>query len=507
MRHPRRLRSSLVAAAGAGALAAAGLLGSPASTAATQDTGDTHPTRSTSSSAAASTASKDSKDTIVQLFQWPWKSIAKECTDHLGPDGYGAVQTSPPAESASVSGHAWWEVYQPISYKLTSRMGDKDAYADMVKTCHSAGVKVYADILFNHMTGQDDGATGYGGTTISNKYESPDLYQRQDFHSKDDCPSDDGEIHDYGNREEVQNCELTGLADLKTGDASVQKKIAGYVDTLTGLGVDGFRVDAAKHVPADDIAAIKDKADGDPYLYQEVIPGDVVEPSEYEGNGDLLEFTYGRKLKSFFGDGNLAGLKNFGQDDGMEPSDKSVVFVDNHDTERDGSTLTYKDGDNYTLANVFELAWSFGTPKIMSSFTFSGHDDSPPADSDGTVNAVNCGSGWECQHRSQPIAGMVGFHNAVQGAKVANWWDNGSDQIAFSRGSQGFVAMNQGDGELKRTFDTGLAAGTYCDVISGTAAKKSCDNTVTVDDDGKATLTVQPNSAVALHVDATSNVT
>ena len=151
----------------------------------------------------------------------------------------------------------------------------------------------------------------------------------------------------------------------------------------------------------------------------------------------------------------------------MEPSDKAVSFVDNHDTQRDGSTLSYKDGQQYVLANVFALGWNYGTPKVMSSYTFNGHDDSPPAGSDGKVSPVKCGSGWECEHQKRPIANMVGFHNAVRGTDVANWWSNGNNQIAFSRGGKGFVAINNEGGTLAQTLQTGLPAGTYCDVIHG----------------------------------------
>ncbi len=32
------------------------------------------------------------KSVIVQMFQWNWDSIAAECTNFLGPAGYGYVQ-------------------------------------------------------------------------------------------------------------------------------------------------------------------------------------------------------------------------------------------------------------------------------------------------------------------------------------------------------------------------------------------------------------------------------
>ena len=32
---------------------------------------------------------------ITQMFEWPWDSIATECTNFLGPAGYGYVQGNP----------------------------------------------------------------------------------------------------------------------------------------------------------------------------------------------------------------------------------------------------------------------------------------------------------------------------------------------------------------------------------------------------------------------------
>ncbi len=57
--------------------------------------------------------------------------------------------------------HPWWEVYQPVDYALTSRMGSEAQFKAMVSTCRKAGVKVYVDAVINHMTGQ--GSTSYGG--------------------------------------------------------------------------------------------------------------------------------------------------------------------------------------------------------------------------------------------------------------------------------------------------------------------------------------------------------
>jgi alpha-amylase len=62
---------------------------------------------------------------IVQMLDWPWPAIASECANVLGPDGYGAVQISPPQEAIVLpaDGYPWWQAYQPVAYDLNSRFG------------------------------------------------------------------------------------------------------------------------------------------------------------------------------------------------------------------------------------------------------------------------------------------------------------------------------------------------------------------------------------------------
>ncbi|HEX4728230.1 MAG TPA: carbohydrate-binding module family 20 domain-containing protein, partial [Jatrophihabitans sp.] len=448
-------------------------------------------------------------DVIANLFEWNWSSVGSECTNVLGPNGYGGVQVAPPEESVSLPAnspaHPWWEVYQPVSYQVSSRMGNRTAFAAMVATCHNAGVKVYADAVLNHMTGQ--GNTGYAGTTFTNKYTYPGLYGSQDFHHyPGDCPNSDGQIHDYNNQTDVQECELEQLSDLRTESSYVRGKLAGYLNDLISLGADGFRLDAAKHINANDIAAIKAQLTKSVLIYQEVMPGGAVNPPAYEGIGKVLEFTYGQKLKQQF-QGSIANLQTFGQSWGLEPSASSVTFVDNHDTDRNASTLNYKDGSGYQLANIFSLAWGYGQPQVYSSFTFSNNDQSPPADGSGFVTSTDCGSAgtWLCEDRQQAILGMVGWHNAVAGSAVANWWSDGNNVISFSRGSAGFVAINNTYAAVTRTFATGLPAGTYCDVIHGTPSGNNCSGPlITVDASHNATITVPAQGAVAFDLDSTA---
>src|SRR5437764_14904132 len=68
---------------------------------------------------------------IVHLFEWPWDSVANECTNFLGPKGYDAVQVSPPQEHVELAskGYPWYQDYQPVSYQLRTRRGDRERFA------------------------------------------------------------------------------------------------------------------------------------------------------------------------------------------------------------------------------------------------------------------------------------------------------------------------------------------------------------------------------------------
>ncbi|MEU9237705.1 carbohydrate-binding module family 20 domain-containing protein [Streptomyces subrutilus] len=423
------------------------------------------------------------KDVTAVLFEWRFDAVGKACTDSLGPAGYGYVQVSPPQEH--VQGPQWWTSYQPVSYKIAGRLGDRAAFKAMVDTCHAAGVKVVADAVINHMAAGD--GTGTGGSSYT-KYGYPGIYSGSDM---DDCRA---VISNYQDKANVQNCELVQLADLDTGEDHVRGRIAGYLNDLLSLGVDGFRIDAAKHMPAADLAAIKSRlSNPGAYWKLEAIhgAGEAVSPSEYLGSGDVQEFRYARDLKRVFQNENLAYLKNFGEAWGHMPGGQSAVFVDNHDTERGGDTLSYKDGANYTLANVFMLAWPYGSPDVHSGYEWTDKDAGPP--NGGAVNACYA-DGWKCQHAWREISSMVAFRNAARGQGVTNWWDNGADRIAFGRGTKAYVAINHEASALTRTFQTSLPGGDYCDVQSG--------RVVNVSAAGQFTATLGAGTALALHAGA-----
>lgn len=430
---------------------------------------------------------------FVHLFEWRWSDIASECELFLGPRGFRAVQISPPNEHISLD--AWWARYQPVSYRLDSRSGTRAELVDMVERCNAAGVAIYADLVLNHTASYGGSGVGSAGTRWSYKqHPANPAYGPGNYHST--CPLDT-----YHDARIVQSCELVGLPDLDTAQDYVQEQMAAYMQDLLDIGVSGFRIDAAKHMAPVDIEGILARA-GNPWVFLEVIgaDGEAVAEDWYTHLGRVTEFGFSGHVGHRFQYAQLADLRDIAP--GKLPSESAVVFTDNHDNQRGhgagGDPVTFQDGVIYDLANVYMLAMPYGYPKIMSSYEFSNTDTGPPAGPGG------CGrSGWVCEHRRPAMANMVGFRNTTDGEPLAGWWDNGNRRIAFGRGSKGFVAINAENEMMNETLMTGMPAGTYCNVALGDVQDGSCSGPmVIVDAGGSAAVQLDPNTAMAIHVNA-----
>ena len=76
----------------------------------------------------------------------------------------------------------WYFMYQPVSYSLNGRLGTRNEFRQMIKTCRSYGVRVYADAVINHMT--------YNGMDLQNHrfLDKNDEYLIGDKYSTDNAP-------------------------------------------------------------------------------------------------------------------------------------------------------------------------------------------------------------------------------------------------------------------------------------------------------------------------------
>jgi alpha-amylase len=467
----------------------------------------------------------------VQMFHWKWNDIAKECTNFLGPKGYGAVQIAPPNSSAVLG--SWYDLYQPVDYaNLNSRMGSAAELQTMINTCHTAGVRVYADVVTNHLAAA--GTTSSAGAAYNSSTLAYPRFSASDFHSN--CTIQQSDYGSPGNRNSVINCRLVGLPDLNTGSTYVQGQLRTYLTTLLNMGIDGFRLDAAKHIAPADINAFLSgvsrttKAGEALWLAQEIIPDGNVVRSDYFGVGGLNEFQFPFLMKAMFrndGGQSISQVRtymgtpgNWGGTWGFIDSAKASVFVNNWDTERDGSSLnasnntgSYPNDANgtkrYDLANIFMLAWPYGHAQVHSGFKFTVRDqDRPSASPFDASGNPQINVNWDFIHRWGDIANMIEFRNVTNGSGVDNFVQGSNNQIAFNRGAKGFVAINNDGAAWNLNYTTALPAGTYCNVAHGlaNAAKTACtSDSVTVSSTGAISVSIPANGgatvpAVALHI-------
>lgn len=184
-----------------------------------------------------------SSGAIVQLFEWTFEDIETECVLYLGPKGFGAVQVSPVNEVRVMPSRSWRERYEPISYKIAGRSGDESQFRSMVRACNDAGVRVYVEVVLNHMAGGSGSVKGTGGSVANpGNREYPEVpYGAGDFNEA--CS-----ILDESDPHEVRNCLLDDLPDLNQGLARVRQRMVDFLNKLIRIGVTGFFIHAAKNI-------------------------------------------------------------------------------------------------------------------------------------------------------------------------------------------------------------------------------------------------------------------
>uniref|UniRef100_A0A0A9XYF7 Alpha-amylase n=1 Tax=Lygus hesperus TaxID=30085 RepID=A0A0A9XYF7_LYGHE len=443
-----------------------------------------------------------SSETFVQLMEWRFEDIANECETFLSKNGYTGVQVSPVMESAVLDGRPWYERYQPFSYKIISRSGDAVAFKNMCDRCSKVGIKIIVDVLMNHMTANLPstvrGTNGSVADTLTKTYPAVP-YTSEHFHPTCDIGTD------YNNATKVRVCELVALHDLDQKQEYVREKLIAHLNQLIDLGATGFRIDAAKHMYPDDIELILRRTKplpngGKLFVFQEV-PDDggpeAIKPTDYFKIGLVTEFRYGTDMylkANLSNKANLTALQGFGSK--MMDSDQAVVFIDNHDRQRDKDrALSFKLPSAYKAANAFMLAWPYGkVKKIMSSYSFSNKDDGPPHNNDWTIKEVlvngSCGNGWVCEHRWPEISAMVRFAQEMNDTKATNFTIYPNNAISFQRPPKGFFYLSVGVPTGSTLVQTGLKPGKYCDVISEAISGKSCGGSVVeVKENGWANIT------------------
>ena len=219
------------------------------------------------------------RGSIVELFGWSMEDVGEEC-EFLGVAGYLGVKIFSPYESLlsdtmteGATLNPWWYGTQVASFKYDCRSGNQKQLRKIITRCRAVNVRVYAEIVINHMTGDSNDMNpihysdtcgtwgpkaGSGGSPfytksgqINNNYytnkppanEYPSVpYFPSDFH----CGRG---IDDWDSPEELCYGSLAGLQDLNTEKEYVQNRIATYIVDLLSIGCSGVAIANVRHIP------------------------------------------------------------------------------------------------------------------------------------------------------------------------------------------------------------------------------------------------------------------
>lgn len=153
---------------------------------------------------------------------------------------------SPVNENIIIQNRPWLERYQPMSFKILTRSGNAQEFSEMIRRCNNTGIRIYVDVVLNHMAAPQSVMIGTAGSTASYKNYPSAGYNSEDFHWS--C-----QIESYFDAHQVRNCELANMPDLNHASPYVRGKIVGFMNYLIDLGVAGFRISACKHMWPNDL--------------------------------------------------------------------------------------------------------------------------------------------------------------------------------------------------------------------------------------------------------------
>ena len=387
-------------------------------------------------------------DVILHAFNWKYSDVQARAAQ-IQAAGYKVVLVAPAYKS---EGSAWWARYQPQDFRLIHHpLGDTTSFKNMITALNARGIRVYADVLLNHMANESFRRSdlNYPGTAVLNTYASNPTYYNGirlfgtltsnllgagDF-GPNAC------INNYTDVWQVQNWRLcggngdAGLPDLVANSWVIAQQQA-YLQALKNLGVKGFRIDAAKHMPNSHMnAVLTPTIKSGMHVFGEIITGGGAGELEYDRflapylsgtDHAAYDFPLLATIRNAFGfNGSLSSLVDpLSRGQALQGA-RAVTFTVTHDIPNNsGFRYQIMDPTDETLAYAYVLGRNGGTPMVYSDNNESGDNR------------------WVNAYDRTDIKGMVRFHNSVQGTDM-QVLSHGQCHIIFRRGSLGIVGINK----------------------------------------------------------------
>jgi cyclomaltodextrin glucanotransferase len=386
--------------------------------------------------------------------------------------------------SAAIHGY-WTKDFKRINPRFISKDDDpslnktqeaKNTVFDrLIAELHKRKMKLVLDIVCNHSSPDFSGKKGV-------LYDDGVLIA--DFNNdKDNWYHHYGEVTNWEDEWQVQNCELSGLATFNENNIEYRNYIKSAIKQWLDRGVDALRVDTVKHMPIwfwqefnGDIQTHKP----DVFIFGEWIysnPNDDLSVEFANESGmSILDFGLAMAVRQALGAGAEAGFQLIqdilDQDHRYYSATELITFIDNHDMHR-FQTLN-SDPELLRLAIAFIMT-SRGIPCLYYGTEQYLHDDTNgdtnPYGNNDPYNRPMMQS-WDTDTPLyREIRLLSGLRRLNPAISMGSQWQKYLTPDVYCyvrryRDSLLFVAMNRGEAVTLESIETELPDGEHSDILS-----------------------------------------
>jgi cyclomaltodextrin glucanotransferase len=381
-------------------------------------------------------------------------------------------------ESAAIHGY-WTKDFKRLNPRfigkdenpsLNDTQGDRTTTFDrLIEALHEREMKLVLDIVCNHSSPDIDGTKGalYDDGTLIAEFHNDERHWYHHY----------GEVMDWEDEWQVQNCELAGLATFNENNAEYREYIKAAIKQWLDRGVDALRVDTVKHMPIwfwQEFCADITTHRPDVFIFGEWIynhPSDD-RAIDYANNSgmSLLDFGLCMAIRAALGQGAEGGFhliqEIFNQDCRYNSATELVTFIDNHDMARFQSLNPDPEMLKLAIALVMTVRGIpciyYGTEQYLHNDTNGGEDP---------YNRPMMAA-WDTDtDLYQSIRRLSGLRRLNPAVSLGSQWQRYLTPDIYCyvrtyRDSRCFVAMNRGSAATVDLVQTELPDGEHTCILT-----------------------------------------
>lgn len=414
-------------------------------------------------------------------FGGDWKGITNKINDgYLTNMGVTALWISQPVENitsvinySGVNNTAYHGYWARDFKKTNTAFGSFSDFQTLISTAHAHNMKVIIDFAPNH--------TSPASSTDASFAENGALYDNGSLLAK--YGSDPNGLFHHNGGTDFSTIEsgiyknLYDLADINQNNSTIDSYFKSAIQLWLGLGVDGIRFDAVKHMPfgwqKNFVSSIYSSGNpvftfGEWFLGVDETSSDNVNFANNSGM-NLLDFAYAQEVREVFKDKSetMKDLNSIISSTGTSYNyiNNMVTFIDNHDMDRfqvaGASTRPTEQALALTLTSRGVPAIYYGTEQYMTGV----------GDPNNRAMMTGFDTGTTAYKLIKALAPLRKSNPAIAYGTTTQRWMN-DDVYIYERkfgNSVALVAINRNTSTSYPISGllTSLPAGTYSDVLGG----------------------------------------